>query len=77
MYVPVHVDSDCTLHVVCMFVCVCVYCRYVAAISILWTSAGDHAWTTGEHAQSPGQSAAAACLSPGLPPLLPHLNPAT
>ena len=65
---------------VCVSVCVCVcinYCRYVAAISILWTSASDHVGTTGEHAQSPGQSTAAACLSPGLPPLLPHLNPAT
>ena len=67
-----HVANCMTQHVVCIN-----YCRYVAAISILWTSAGDHAWITAEHTQSPGQSAAAVCLPPGLSPLLPHLNPAT
>ena len=39
----------CVCVYVCVSVCVCVcinYCRYVAAISILWTSASDHVGTT-------------------------------
>ena len=61
-----------------MYVCVCVLITADMLLpSLYWSSAGDHVGTTGEHAQSPGQSAAAACLPPGLPPLLPHLNPAT
>ena len=62
----------------CMWcVCLCVCTADTLLPSLYWSSASDHVGTTGEHAQSPGQSTAAACLPPGLPPLLPHLNPAT